>query len=161
MTSNSIGLETLPSNLFKTVDGNAKANVFDNGSEHIYNLGDKGKYTFRPHRDVAVDPETKEVCDWEFVETMGHSKKTSFGESRGNGLTVYRSKMKTIVKSGKRVKKEIKKVVGIINNGGIKLTQKDEKDILKEWQTSVDTGTAMAPINADIREEMLARRKRS
>jgi hypothetical protein len=146
---------------FLVQDGNARVNVFDNGPEQVYNLGDKGKYTFRPHRDVAVDPETAEVCDTEYVETLGFSKKTSFGESRGNGLSVYRSFVKYVVKSGKKSKKEIKKVMGIINNGGIKLTHKDEKDILKEWQIGVDTGTAMAPVNADVRKEMLARRKRS
>ncbi len=89
-----------------------------------------GIYTFSPTK--TYEEEVK--LDANEVANLGLAgKHLAFGESDGNGLTVY-------LKWDKNVK-----VMGIINKGNVKILIAESKTILKHWKQGI--GNPSAPMS--------------
>ena len=109
-----------------------------------------GIYTFSPTKtyEEEVDPDAT-VLD-EITDLANAGKCLAFGESDGNGLTVY-------LKWDNNVK-----VMGIINKGNVKILIAESKMILKHWKQGVGRPSApMSEAKAHAKKQRLARQQRA
>ncbi len=103
-----------------------------------------GIYTFSPTKSYEEEVE----LDADGVAELGLAgKHLAFGESDGNGLTVY-------LKWDKNVK-----VMGIINKGNVKILIAESKTILKHWKQGIGNPSAPMSEATDFLDKLKKKRE--